>query len=166
MMRKLVSILMIIGGIGALWLGCNELKHGKATKEWPIVEGEIISSKVVEEVHRSPGSIDKSITYTPKVQFKYSVEGVNYVSNNIFAGRGEYKSPRRSSAQNIVKKYPEGKKVLVYYNPDNPSEAVLEPGTPPGIYLPFLVGIVFLFIGIVFVVREIVSFLRGGIVYL
>ena len=53
----------------------------------------------------------------------------------------------KAGAQKIAKKYPKGKKVTVYYMPDNPAESLLEPGFSYKVFAWPIAGVVMLAIG-------------------
>ncbi len=59
------------------------------------------------------------------IQYEYYIKDVRLVSERVHFGYQA--TDYRSYAQGYVDKYPVGKNVVVYYNPDNPKEAVLEP---------------------------------------
>ena len=54
----------------------------------------------------------------------------------------------KAGARKIAQKYPKGKKVTVYYMPDNPAESLLEPGFSYKVFAWPLVGIVMFVIGV------------------
>ena len=60
------------------------------------------------------------------MSFAYRFNDIDYVSQEASLG-GKVSSTSRALARGLAKKYPDGTKVQVYVNPDNPSEAVLEP---------------------------------------
>jgi hypothetical protein len=53
-------------------------------------------------------------------------------------------------AQSIVDRYPDGATVTVYYNPADPSDAVLERGNTPGIGVLYIIGGIFAVAGLLF----------------
>ena len=53
----------------------------------------------------------------------------------------------RSAAQEEKKRYPPGKKVKVFYDPKNPSTAVLIKGAGGGVWVAVGLGSVFVLIG-------------------
>ena len=53
----------------------------------------------------------------------------------------------KAGAQKIAKKYAKGKKVTVYYMPDNPGESLLEPGFSYKVFGWLIAGVVMLGIG-------------------
>ena len=84
--------------------------------------------------------------YQPVVKFTYEVEGKTFKSNRIMFG--EVSSLYGNLPIEIVQKYPEGKNVIVFYNPYKPQEAVLETGLTKKSFIPFARGyLVFTFCG-------------------
>lgn len=45
-----------------------------------------------------------------------------------------------NEVQGIVNKYHPNESITVYYDPENPEMAVLEPGKTKGIHIPFIMG--------------------------
>ena len=66
---------------------------------------------------------------------------------------GQYKSGDISYAKEIVEKYPEGSKVKVFYDPNNPEIAVLEPKFQLNVVFVFSIlgGVIFLCLGVPFI---------------
>jgi hypothetical protein len=83
---------------------------------WPSVPGKIKTSYlgVGSSSGRTPG------TY---VSYTFQVEGKTYTSWGISPG---LRMSSTSIAKAIVKRYPRGADVTVYYNPRNPSHSYLE----------------------------------------
>ena len=52
-----------------------------------------------------------------------------------------------STARKVLKQYPPGKKVKVYYHPENPTISCLESGCSWDCYLLFVFGLLFILIG-------------------
>jgi hypothetical protein len=52
------------------------------------------------------------------------------------------------SAQEVAAMYPVGEKVTVYYNPDNPKIATLEPGISVGSFVILGVSAIILLVGL------------------
>ena len=55
----------------------------------------------------------------------------------------------RAAALAIAARYPKDAKVTVYYRPDKPAVALLEPGVPARAWLVLLAGVVFLAAGVI-----------------
>jgi hypothetical protein len=79
--------------------------------------------------------------YYPEVTYEYQVDGTTYTSSKInvimFGSDISY-------AQGVLNRYPIGSTVDVHYNPDNPSDAVLETQVDIITYGPLIIGIVFI----------------------
>lgn len=106
--------------LALVWMGyvAYELGMSHRTTEWKGVEGTVITS----DVRPSP------ITpwHEADVTYAYSVDGRNLKGTNLRMGTDFHFL--ESGAESEAEKYPEGEKVTVYYNPQAPSDAVLEPG--------------------------------------
>ena len=59
------------------------------------------------------------------IKYKYEANGKNLTSDKINFGKKSFRS--KEKAEEVIKKYPIGKEVVVYYEIDNPSFAILEP---------------------------------------
>jgi hypothetical protein len=94
------------------------------TKTWPTTMGRVLRSEV--ELRRSrSGSSGYSSSYYPVVLYEYQVMGQTYQSQTLSPGM-EYGLGFQGRVQARVAKYPVGGMVQVYYNPENPAQAVLE----------------------------------------
>jgi hypothetical protein len=111
-----------------VWLAMRGRKSANQTKNWPTASGRILSADI--QMHRdSDGS-----TPHPVITYSYRVMGKDYVGTRITRTNmsigGSLYTPR------VLERYPVDKRVDVFYNPDNPQEAVLEQGSPAsGIFL-------------------------------
>ena len=145
-MTIILVILTILGLLGTLW-GINAIRVGIASIGWPDARGNIISSEM-GEMHsaNSTGGTGNTL-YHPKVIYAYLVDNQQYESTRISAfSLGSYSQQR---ALEITKrKYPVGRNVDVYYNPNNPKIAVLEKGFGFLSFIPILVGLPLLILGI------------------
>ncbi len=98
------------------WLGADGLSQAQLKKSWPIVSGEIISSVVSSERDRAP-----------KIQYKYIIQGdtltgVSNMNLPAFGGKGS----RQDAAGKVVKAFPTGTVLQVFYNPDDPKDSYLK----------------------------------------
>ncbi len=112
--------LFIVGGICCLILSGYFYIQESATLSWPSTQG-IVTESFVKLLHSSRGR--NSIR--PTVVYAYVVNERQYVSSN--RGYGIVAGPQYWAGE-IVAKYPVGGVVTVYYDPNNPSDAVLEVG--------------------------------------
>ncbi len=138
------SLFAVIGG-GIVYLGYLSYVKSQASKSWPTTQGSVVSSEVTAHRSRSKKGHHRT-TYGANVRYEYTVNGVQYSSDKI--SFGEYRTHSRGPAQATVDRYPPGAEVVVYYNPDQPEEAVLEPGKMGGIMILFIVGGMFGVVGV------------------
>ncbi|NQY38401.1 MAG: DUF3592 domain-containing protein [Alteromonadaceae bacterium] len=83
-------------------------------------QGRIISSDINYHIgaNSAPG-------YRFKVKYEFKVEQKKYISNSVNFGSKVLKDKHR--AEEVIRKYPVGKEVIVYYEKDNPGFSTLEP---------------------------------------
>jgi hypothetical protein len=122
----LVVALGAFGFVAALFALALQRRASLARK-WPAVPGTIKTSGLEQFVGApsEPGQRGQ-VMFQSKVSFAYRFNDIDYVSQEANLG-GKVSSSSRALTQGLAKKYPDGAKVQVYVNPDNPSEAVLEP---------------------------------------
>lgn len=117
-------IFIITGYLVFVKFGRPGLEEAKASQEWPSVQGTIERSQVVRKRRGS----NKKTTYSADVIYRYSVAGESFESNQVRFG-GDVSSSSSKHAYKTTGLYPKGKRVTVYYNPKEPSAAVLEAGS-------------------------------------
>ena len=98
---------------------------------WSKTEGLITKSfvreKRVRELRKEWGESRREYRdinyYVPDISYKYSVDGRQYTSNRI--GGGSHASEIQTAVSILVDTHPTGSEVAVFYDPDDPSKAVL-----------------------------------------
>jgi hypothetical protein len=123
---KIIVILTIFGSMfffDAIFIGIIVAVRRKVAQAagWPSTLGTVTFSTI--EMRR--GSKGGSTAY-PVVRYSYQVNGQPYQSTKVMPGP----DVGGTGAHKVVQRYPAGAQVMVYYNPANPSEALLERGTP------------------------------------
>lgn len=88
---------------------------------WPSVFGEITSRRLVSQRFKEYDG-DYYTKTEGYLKYSYMVEGRDYSGFAVNA------LEEISCPESTARKYPQGREVEVYYNPRNPSQAVLEPG--------------------------------------
>jgi hypothetical protein len=96
------------------------LTKGLSTLGWPETQGKVISC----EVKRVPSSKGPS-KFQPVISYSYSVNSVEYTSNRYSSTMARGSS---QWAKEVIGKHPKNSSIQVYYNPNNPTESVLDPG--------------------------------------
>ena len=137
-MVKTVEIVLRVVGTGIVGIGVltaygtvrMRLKTAQAHK-WPTVTGTIVSSELeskTEDHSRKPIR-----TYGAAIRYAYEVDGKAYESDQIQLG-GTSETSQPGEFERMVARYPEGMRVTVYYDPDDPATATIEPGALGGIF--------------------------------
>jgi hypothetical protein len=133
-------------GIGLTLLGILALvywyitqKRGKASLKWPAARGRIMDSRIVESRDTESGT-----TISASISYAYIVGQTTYNSSRI--GVGMQRTGANFSSM-MVQKYPAGAEAPVYYDPQKPSLAVLEPGGK-GTTFVLIVAIILMVVGI------------------
>lgn len=149
---RVFPLAIVLVGAGALYLGLEDTIRARASVDWPSVDGTVVRSNVERVVGSSSGgsASGRSVTYRVQVVCEYSVDGKARKGNRI--SYGHHDTAAESDAARVVANCPAGKRVKVRYQPGNPGEAVLEPGSGglPWFYLAL--GSVFLLVGVMLAV--------------
>lgn len=143
---KATVVLFIIGVVGAaltIFLGIPMMKNAFESRGWPTADGVITVSQFTSNTDRDSGST----TYGASIAYDYTVNGASYTGSNVHFG--QYSTSDPSYGRSIVNRYPLGKQVMVYYDPDNPSESVLEPGAGWSSFMVAGIGILFALVGFI-----------------
>ena len=117
----MIGICFFAVGVGILCSGINNLLMANQAKTWPTTEGTIKSSKCVYYY-----VMNESSSYFTYVNYSYTVAGKSYQGDRIAFGYSG--SWWRGPNQKIADRLSSAKTVLVRYDPDKPSMAVLSCG--------------------------------------
>jgi len=110
----------------SLW-GFAVIHKARRTARWPYIAGTIEKSNMSSE-HDD---------LLPDICFSYIIADQTYLKNIEFPSGT---TPTREFSKAYVEKFPAGMSVNVYYNPDNPEQATLEPGLQAGDWMIFAFG--------------------------
>lgn len=138
-----MPVFAVIGVLLTIFWGIPTARNAMESRNWPSADGRI----TISEVYKNYDSEDDSITYGAKMTYNYTVNGMTYMNGTV--AFGDYSSSDPSHASGIVSRYPVGKSVKVYYDPDDPKTSVLEPGAGWSSFMGLIVGIAFAIIGVV-----------------
>jgi hypothetical protein len=141
-------IVLVIGLVISVKFG-RDLMLGQKSRSWPTTAGTILHSGM--EIHRETDKDGStSTTYGVTLQYAYSVSGQEFQGTRRTFANVRTGSRRRT--ESILLRYPQGGSVAVYYNPEDPSSSVLEPGVTWVNYLLLAFAIILLLVGIAGVV--------------
>ncbi len=135
-------ITLALGG-GLIFFSKRSKKKADLSQGWPSVGGKVILSEVRQSANTDEDGYT-SYSYYPRVEFAYMVAGQSYESKRLSFG-GVTGTSNPDKAQETVNKYPVGSPVTVYYNPEKPSEGVIE-RVAGGSRLALIMGIILLII--------------------
>ncbi|MBK7878771.1 MAG: DUF3592 domain-containing protein [Planctomycetes bacterium] len=95
-------------------------------------------------------------TYGAHVSYRYELAGVEHTGTRLSFAEVHTSDP--DDAREVAARYPVGTTVTCFVNPEDPTEAVLD-RSASGVWLPTLVGVVFLVLGpLIFVLRKLRGF--------
>jgi hypothetical protein len=135
------SSLLTVGIIGCVFVILNVIflaiivatrRKMNAVQGWSSAMGTVLAS-YLERRSSSDGS-----TNYPVVQYSYQVGGQMYQGAKIAPGM----EVGGTGAGKVVNRYPQGAQVMVFYDPNNPTDAVLEKKSPAQ-WLMWLLLVVF-----------------------
>jgi hypothetical protein len=135
-MAYITGSLFILVGLAIALYGLIQVWNAWKSNSWVAIEGEIIESTVKSQ-RDSDGR-----NYSPAVRYSFRIGGHDYVGTRVFFG-DRYSERDTAYANKYVAQYPAGSKVTVYYNPTEPSSAVLQRGAFKKTYLFLAFGIGF-----------------------
>lgn len=114
----------------------GKLQQARDSRDWPRVEGRVTRSTVDHSQRESK----------PQVVYAYTVAGTPYTSGQISFDLFD-KPGGQGRIESIIARYPVGEKVTVYYDPNEPRTAILEPEVYSPFFMPLLFGALFFFGG-------------------
>jgi hypothetical protein len=127
----------------------------QGTANWPKAAGEVVRAFVYRHERRTPK--ETSITYTPVVEYTYTVEGLPYTSQKRdFAPYYCESFAEEKKAAEIVAELPAGTSVTVRYNPDVPAQAALKVVKPQMHNTVILFGVANAVVGVLMIVLAVV----------
>ncbi len=153
-----VSVIILVAcfaiGVFLLVKAFKERIYGVAASTWPTTQAIVLHSDIVEEQSRNAtGKV--AVGFQVKVEYEYHVNGQLLSSNRVTFGNPVFPY---MEASNYKEQFKEGNQVPVYYNPDNPAEAILAPRSIVGLLSP-IPGI---FLVAIAVILALVTFLFPG----
>jgi Protein of unknown function (DUF3592) len=123
---SIVPIAFIVVGGSAVWSGFELRERAQRMITRPSVRGAVTGTAIVAD-----GTFeDGSAAYSPRISYKYVVAGKEYSGQrrsliNVPTGRC-----LRAGLRTTVDRFPVGSEVIVFYDPADPGEAILERPDP------------------------------------
>ena len=138
---------IVCAAIGLLFtvVCVSVMSKANDSESWPTVEGTVLESKVVKKEEKNDDG-ETTIMYTADVAYRYDFGGRSYKSAKV----SHVKSSSSSSAEaeTTAARYAPGRRVRVFVNPSDPSDAVLETSAGGGPVLGIVFGVIFMLVGV------------------
>jgi hypothetical protein len=140
---------VVLCGLGAALVvfGLRQAGRGRDTRDWTRATGLVLRSQVEElDGPREQGWP----RYRPAIRYRYQARGAVHESEAVLAGSGGMPaSGDRGEPQRWVDRFPEGSEVEVWFDPADPTRAVLVRGVPASqVAIAIAAGIVVAGIGL------------------
>jgi len=139
---KTIVVPLSLAFAGMVMAGLPVLQsvNGYATKSWPSTHGTVSEASV--ETYPVESSVGTLVEKSAVISYEYSVQDLRYKSSFL--------SYRHLPSALILHEFHKGDAVTVFFNPSNPAQSVLVPGTDP-LYTKalFFIGAILVVIGLV-----------------
>ena len=139
-----------VAGLGIFSYGVRCLLRDRRTRKFPSVAGRLLRAKVVY----SGSGGNSGSGYTPWVEFEYELDGGIYRSQQLTALQAQVLRSNKEKAQAVIDRLRAMPELPVYYDPQMPWDSFLIPGPLWGVFLPMLLGAVFLGFGLIFFIHQ------------
>jgi hypothetical protein len=153
-LTQIVALITFVVGFVILAMSTIAILKSISSKEWLPTGGKIIHSTI----YNYSATNEANVTYRPDIAFEYRVDGEKFISDRLYYGVKIMSSGNWINSRKITKKYPVDKEITVFYNPNKPKDAVIEPGIHFDLGAIFISSICFIALGlIIFLNSEIVT---------
>lgn len=145
--RVLMAVGLAVLLVGATVLSIffvSPLLHWKNAQSWPSADAQIVSSEI--EISQAK----QSTSYEAKFDYAFDVDGQNWNGSEygffVFSGSEE-------ASKTLVNRFPVGATTTIFYNPQQPSDAVMDRSLGPAVWFSIgpiamtIIGIVVLWLG-------------------
>ncbi len=133
-------------GAGLIALALRNLFKGWSSRGWSRTQGIVVRSFVLVD------ETDGRESYTPQVEYEYSVGGKKYLGRRL--RYGQIGSSSRKRAERVIVPYTSGTSTQVWFNPRDPSDAVLVSGSSWGNAAIAIAGLIFLWLAYMLKLHE------------
>jgi len=135
----LARVLLTLLAVGLIGLAIHLHFAASAAEEWSSTTGTVVASYIRRSGAGNAGEAGDTTTYAPVVRYEYRVGSDPYAGSRIGFGDFFY---NWYSSKARVDAFPKGSNVRVYFDSNDPSEAVLD-RTYPSVAIAMLAGIAF-----------------------
>ena len=131
--------LIALCGVGMVLYGLRQRQRQHASASWPSVQGRVLSAEIKQQVTKSGNQVRTRETwYRPIVRYEYEVDGVRYESSRV--AFGDVRRKREDDVRQLLNQSMRAGSLRVFYNPQEPEDAVLLNTEKSGVVATMLVG--------------------------
>lgn len=137
--EDLISLVLCVAvvfvGIMLIVQMLDQYSRAKTMAAWPTALGRIMSSGI------EPVASDGELRWRPAVRYMYEVRGQSVISTglSLATARDDYSE---AQARQMALPYPPNTMVVVFYNPEHISDAVLDHSLPRFAWLSLFAGLI------------------------
>jgi hypothetical protein len=136
----MVAIVILVISIAAVVTGISMMSASGTARGWPVVTGKIVDRGVGPATTSGASRAGRYVE--PRVTYTYTVEGKHFSGHRIALTTNAYDEDK---ARRVANELPDT--VEVHYNPQDPSDAVLQPSAIGMSIFILIVGGIGLLIG-------------------
>ncbi|MBF0185239.1 MAG: DUF3592 domain-containing protein [Magnetococcales bacterium] len=138
--RPIIRLFLTVIGIVLCLTGLYPFSQTIQSQNWLLVEGKIFSSGYIKSDNQQTDRMQ--FFYQTAVKYEYVLDRQRYLGERVEFGLTDQSFFFQEFAEKILQRYPLGKPVRVYVNPQQANEAVLErtPSMGGGFLLVLLGG--------------------------
>jgi hypothetical protein len=116
----IIGVVLAVSGIVGVYTCVRASDRAMSQTAWLKAPGSVIGAEV-----RYDGEM-----YYPSITYEYTYSSAKFTGTKFKSALLQYNW--RGPSERVVQRFPKGASIEVYVNPDNPREAVLEPGGTAG----------------------------------
>lgn len=142
--QTIISIGLLLVGLLLIIFGVLTIGQANESRSWPAVTGRIANIRTASDLSVAGEMPDTEYYFT--VTYTYEVDGQAYRSDRYSLGEGNNAAGRVYNTEAEAREaafatYTPADDITVYYDPADPSSAVLDPGQGLGTLAPLLLGL-------------------------
>ena len=153
MFLRIVLVSFLLVGIALTLFGIWFIALGNDAGRWPQTQGTVVSVMVRTDSHHagSPAITEEQRErrrrYFPSISYRWEVDGKTYHGSRYRLGTTAEKHKQREQAQAAAANYRIGASIPVFYDPENPAEAVLDKRASGAVWVPLPLGLLVTLMG-------------------
>ena len=132
--------IFLLFGLSFAGIGVNKLLEARASRAWLSAPAEVLSATIETSSHSS-GRGGGGTSRTPRITYRYAVAGQTYTGDRaaFFYSNND--------AYDFVRRFPPGAHTTAYYDPQDPTDAVLVRDGYSGLWIFVAFGALFASVG-------------------